>query len=80
MIFTKTHPDGFTKIRLNDQYTYEEFFPLKQGQNVNRSGLNNETIKIEIKNSLKSQLKDFIFNITMVKADIFRVEEENKVY
>ena len=29
-----------------------------------------KTIKIKIKNSLKSKMKDFIFNSTMVKADI----------
>ena len=43
----------------------------KQGRNVHRSGLNNENNKIKIKNSLKSKIKDFIFNSTMVKADIF---------
>ena len=36
-------------------------------------------IKIEIKNSWKSKMKDFIFNSKMVKADIFWVKEENKV-
>ena len=39
-------------------------------------------IKIKIKNSLKSKskMKDFIFNSTMVKADIFWVKKKNKVY
>ena len=46
-------------------------FILEQGRIVNRSGLNNENDKNENKNSLKSKMKDFIFNSTMVKADIF---------
>ena len=42
----------------------------EQGRIFHRSGLNNKTIKIKIK-SLKSKMKDFIFNSTMqVKADI----------
>ena len=36
--------------------------------------------KIEIKNILKSKIKDFIYNSEMVKADIFWVKEKNKVY
>ena len=39
-----------------------------------------KTIKIKIKKSKKAKIKDFIFNSTMVKADIFWVKEENKVY
>ena len=38
-----------------------------------------KTIKLKL-NSLKSKNKDFIFNSTMVKADIFWVTEKNKVY
>ena len=39
-----------------------------------------KTIKIKIK-SLKSKMKDFIFNSTMqVKADIIWVKEKNKVF
>ena len=37
-----------------------------------------KTIKNRIKNSLKSKMKDFIFNSTMVKADIFWVKEKIK--
>ena len=37
-----------------------------------------KTIKIEIKKNFKSKIKDFIFNSTMVKADIFWVKEKNK--
>ena len=44
----------------------------EQGRIVHRSGLNNEYNKINI--------KDFIINSTMVKADIFWVKERNKVY
>ena len=36
-----------------------------------------KTIKLKYK---KSKIKDFIFNSTMVKADIFWVKEKNKVY
>ena len=39
-----------------------------------------KTIKIRIKHILKSIIKDFIFNSTMVIADIFWAEEKNKVY
>ena len=39
-----------------------------------------KTIKIKIKNSLKSKNEDFIFNSTMVKADIFWVKVKNKIY
>ena len=39
-----------------------------------------KTIKFIIKNSLKSKIKDFIFNSTMVKANIFWVKEKHKVY
>ena len=39
-----------------------------------------KTIKIKIKNGLKSKMKDFIFNSTMIKADMFWVKEKNKVY
>ena len=39
-----------------------------------------KTIKDKIKKNLKSQIKDFIFNSRMVKADIFSVKEKNKVY
>ena len=39
-----------------------------------------KTIKIRIENILKSKIKDFIFNSTMVKAVIFWVKEKNKVY
>ena len=35
---------------------------------------------MKIENSLKSNMKNFIFNSTMVKADIFCVKEKNKVY
>ena len=52
----------------------------KQGRIVHRSGLNNENNKIKKKNSLKSKIKDFIFNSTMVKADIFWVTEKYRVY
>ena len=41
------------------------------------SGLNNEDDK---KNILKSKIKDFIFNSTKVKGDIFWVKEKNNVY
>ena len=34
-----------------------------------------KTIKIEIQNILMSQMKDFIFNSTMVKAEFFWVKE-----
>ena len=46
------------------------------------SGLNNENNKNSIKKSLKSKIKDFIFNstIAMVKTDIFWVKEKNIVY
>ena len=38
-------------------------------------------MKIEMKNiKKKSKIIDFIFNSTMVKADIFWVKEKNKVY
>ena len=43
----------------------------QQGRIVHRSGLNNENNKNKNKNSLKAKIKDFIFNSTMVKADIF---------
>ena len=39
-----------------------------------------KTIKIKIKEGLKSKTKDFIFNSTMVKADNFWVKEKNIVY
>ena len=39
-----------------------------------------KTIKITIKNVLKSKIKDYIFNGAMVKADIFGVKEKIKVY
>ena len=39
-----------------------------------------KTIKIYMENILKSKIKDFIFNSIMVKADIFWVKEQNKVY
>ena len=52
----------------------------KQGRIVYRSGLNNENNKNQDKNSLKSKMKDFIFNSTMVKAYTFWVKEKNKVY
>ena len=37
-----------------------------------------KTIKVEIKNILKSKIEDFILNITMEKVDIFWVKEKNK--
>ena len=39
-----------------------------------------KTIKMKIKKFLKSKVKDFIFNCSRVKADIFWVKEENKDY
>ena len=44
----------------------------KQGRIVHRSGLNNENNKNENKNSLKSKMKDFIFNSTIVKSELKR--------
>ena len=41
---------------------------------------NMKTIKIKIKIGLKLKNEDFIFNSTIVKADIFWVKEKNKVY
>ena len=38
------------------------------------------TKKIKIRNTKKNKIKDFIFNSTMVKADIFWVKEKNKAY
>ena len=38
-----------------------------------------KTMKLKLKYK-KSRIKDFIFNSTMVKADIFSVKEKNKVY
>ena len=35
-----------------------------------------KTIEIKIRNSLKSKMKDFIFNSTMMKADIFWIKEK----
>ena len=47
-------------------------FSLKeQGRIVHRSGLNKENIKNEKKNIFKSKMKDFVFNSTRVKTDIF---------
>ena len=39
-----------------------------------------KTIKNLKKNTKKAKIKDFIFNSTMIKADIFWVKEKNKVY
>ena len=39
-----------------------------------------KTIKIKIRDSLKSKIKDVISNSTMVRADIIWVKEKNKVY
>ena len=40
-----------------------------------------QTMKIKMKYTKKSKIKDFIFNCTMVKAaDIFWVKEKNEVY
>ena len=40
-----------------------------------------KTIKNNIQKYKKSKIKDLILNSTaMVKADIFRVKEKNKVY
>ena len=39
-----------------------------------------KTIKIKIKNTKNREIKDYIFNNRMVKADIFWVKEKNKVY
>ena len=52
----------------------------EQGRIIHRSGLNNENNENKDKNSLKSKMKDFISNKTMVKADIFWVKEKNIVY
>ena len=35
---------------------------------------------MKTKQNLKSKIKDFIFNSTKLKADIFWVKEKNKVY
>ena len=56
----------------------EMVYKEEEGRIIQRSGLNNENNKN--KNSLKSKMKDFIFNSTMVKADIFCVKEKNIVY
>ena len=53
------------------EFLVQKSFTAKQGRIVHRSGLNNESNKNENKNSLKSKIKDFIFNSRMVKADIF---------
>ena len=37
-----------------------------------------KTLKMKIKNILKSKIKDLLFNSTRVKADIFWVKEKNK--
>ena len=39
-----------------------------------------KTIRMKIINILKSKIRDFIFNDSRVKADIFWVKERNKVY
>ena len=61
-------------------FSFGEPYTKTKGRIVHRSGLNNENNKIKIKNSFKSKMKDFIFNSTMVKADIFWVTEKNRVY
>ena len=43
----------------------------KQGRILHRSDLNNENMKKMKLKIQKIEIKDFIFNITMVKADIF---------
>ena len=45
-------------------------YSKKQGRIVHRSGLNNENNKNLNKNLIKSKIKDFIFSVQMVKADI----------
>ena len=39
-----------------------------------------KTLNMKKRNILKSKIKDFIFNSTRVKADIFWVKEKNEVY
>ena len=67
--------ESFVKKQLrtlqNDHSKVASKIPIQQERIIHRSGLNNENNKIKIKNSLKSKIKDFIFNSTMVKADIF---------
>ena len=52
----------------------------KRGQIVHRSGLNNENNKNYDKNSLKSKMKDFIFNSTMVGVYNLELKKKNTVY
>ena len=68
--------NGFNRIQMKggawqpfsrNHHAVRPFY--QQGRIVHRSGLNNENDKN--KNSLKSKIKDFKFNSTIVKADIF---------
>ena len=66
---TKSAISGRKRLRTDFQGLLQRIL-TKQGRIVHKSGFNNK--KIKIKNSLKSNMKkDFIFNSTMVKADIF---------
>ena len=52
----------------------------EQGRIFHRSGLNNKNNKNENKKYLKIEIKDFIFDSTREKVEIFWVKEKNKVY
>ena len=53
------------------EFLVQKLFTAKHGRIVHSSVFNNENNKNEKQNSLKSKMKDVIFNSTIVKADIF---------
>ena len=54
---------------------HHSIYYVTRTNRVHRSGLKNENNKHP-----KPKIRDFIFNDSRVKADIFLVKERNKVY